>query len=216
MPPVRGVFAHTSAAACLAALVVAPAHARVVPAPAEDRPPPAYIPAADPGDQARTVPVPIPNSSLVRGRSIVNVHAPLARVREVILDFARYPEFMPHYEACRLLGVTPAGGRDVYMRISAVNGVVKMWARLEVAKPVMEDGAETYRSRYVDGNIKDLQATWSVKRVDDGTTQLAVEVFMHPKLPLPSSVVNGENLEGARKAVLAFKARAEGRKVAQK
>lgn len=215
MPPVRGVFAHTLAATALAALGAAPAHAHVIPAPPDTRPPPAYIPAADTAEVPRTRAVPIPNSSLVRGVATVNVRAPIAKVRAVILDFAHYPEFMPHYEACRVLGVTKAGGRDVYMRIAAVHGVVKMWARIEVAKPIVVDGAETYRSRYVDGNIKDLQATWSVKKIDDATTQLQVEVFMNPKLPLPASVVNHENVDGARSAALAFKARAEGRKIAK-
>lgn len=210
MTPARCVSAHLVAAAAILLGAGAPAHARVVRPAAADRPPP-YIPAAGADDPPRTSSVPIPGSSLVRGRSVVTVRASLARVREVILDFTRYPEFVPHYEACRLLGVTPAGGRDVYMRISAVHGVVKMWARIEVAKPVMEQGAETYRSRYVDGNIKDLQATWSVKRVEDALTELAVEVFMAPKLPLPASVVNAENVEGARLAVLAFKGRAERR-----
>ena len=215
MPPVRGVLAHL-AFISVAALGVAPAHARVVRVPPERLPPPAYIPAADPGDQPRVIAVPLPNSSLVRGRATIEVRAPLARVREVILDFTHYPEFMPHYEACRVLGTTKAGGRDVYMRIGAVHGVVKMWARIEVSKPTVEQGAETYRSRYVDGNIKDLQATWSVKRIDEGTTQLQVEVFMRPPLPLPASVVNGENMDGARQAVIAFKARAEGKKTAKR
>ncbi|MFT3772119.1 MAG: SRPBCC family protein [Minicystis sp.] len=215
MPAVRGLFAHTLPVVVLV-LGIAPAHARVVPAPTEGRPPPVYIPASDPGDEPRTSAVPIEGSSLVRGRAIVNVRAPLARVRDTILDFAHYPEFMPHYEVCRVLGTTQTGGRDVYMRIAAVHGVVKMWARIEVAKPTIADGVETYRSRYVDGNIKDLQATWSVKPVDDKTTQLTVEVFMNPKLPLPDALVNNENLDGARAAVLAFKARAEGKKLAEK
>lgn len=215
MPPVRRVFAHTVAVAAIL-VAVGPAHARVVPAPAEGRPPSPYIRAADPGDEPRTSSVPIPGSPLVRGRAVVNVRAPMARVRDVILDFIHYPEFMPHYETCRVLGTTKAGGRDVYMRIGAVRGVVKMWARIEVSKPTVEDGAETYRSHFIDGNIKDLQALWSLKAIDDKTTQLVVEVFMHPRLPLPSKLVNDENVEGARMAVMAFKARAEGKKIVQK
>jgi ribosome-associated toxin RatA of RatAB toxin-antitoxin module len=210
MPLARGVFAQVLAVAALAASA-APAHARLVPAPDGVKPPPAYIPAADPGDVPTTGTVPIPGSDLVRGRASVTVRAPLARVRQTILDFGHYPEFMPHYEACRDLGRTANGGRDVYMRIAAVHGVVKMWARIEVGQPAVEQGAETYRSRFVEGNVKDLQATWRVQRIDDANTRLDVEVFLHPKLPLPASVVNGENVEGAKLAVLAFKARAEGK-----
>jgi ribosome-associated toxin RatA of RatAB toxin-antitoxin module len=212
MPSVRGVLAQSSLAAL--ALAAAPAHARLVAG--ASHPAPAYIRAADPGDAPRLSSVPIPGSSLARGRAVVDVRAPLARVREVVLDFPRYPEFVPHYEACRVLGTTASGGRDVYMRLEAVHGVVKMWARIEVAKPVVEGGAETYRSRYVDGNIRDLSATWTVRRVGEALTELSVEVFMDPALPLPASVVNGENLDGARLAALAFKGRAEGRKPAER
>lgn len=203
----RPVLAH-SVVFTLVALAAGSAHARRIPAP---KPPPTTIPALDEGEIPRTIAVPMPGSSLVRGRSSVLVRASLSRVREVVLDFARYPELLPHVEACKMLGLTAAGGRDVYMRVAALRGAVKMWARIEVARPSYDGGVETYRSRLVDGNVDDLSATWRVERIDDTSTRLEVEIFMRPKLPLPASVLNGENLEGARLAVTAFKARAEAK-----
>lgn len=207
MPYVRLVSAHLLTLCSIGAFAGA-SHARVVRAP---KPPPATIPAADAEDVPRTIAVPMPGTSLVRGRSTVVVRAPLDRVRATVLDFGRYAEFMPHYEACRLLGRTSGGGRDVYMRVVALRGAVKLWARIEVARPTMEAGAETYRSRLVDGNVRDLQATWRVSSVDGASTRLEVEIFLRPKLPLPASIVNDENLRGARLAVMAFKTRAEGK-----
>jgi ribosome-associated toxin RatA of RatAB toxin-antitoxin module len=140
------------------------------------------------------------------------VRAPVDKVRSVRLDFPHYPEFMPHYEACRLLGRTADGGQDVYMKVGALHGAVTMWARVEVCKPHDEAGMETYDTRFVDGNVRKLESTFRLKRIDDKRTMLEFEVFLHPGIPLPSGIINQQNIDGAKSAVLAYKARSEGRK----
>src|SRR5262249_425493 len=57
--------------------------------------------------EASTVSVPVEGTNLVRGKSTVSVAAPIERVREAVLDFAHYPEFMPHYTNAKLLGRKP-------------------------------------------------------------------------------------------------------------
>jgi ribosome-associated toxin RatA of RatAB toxin-antitoxin module len=156
-----------------------------------------------------TVPVPVDGTSLVRGRSTVTVNAPIEKVREGILGFARYPEFMPHYSNCRVLGRTPTGGRDVYMEVEALHGAVHMWARIDVPKPAVADGLETYDTKFLDGNVRDFKAIWRLRKVDDAKTQLSLEVFLNPKIPLPDGLINGENLSGSAKGVAAMRSRIE-------
>ncbi|HTN89225.1 MAG TPA: hypothetical protein VL242_36355, partial [Sorangium sp.] len=67
-----------------------------------------------------SVAVPIGSTGFTRGRSTAVVKASMERVRATVLSFDRYPEFMPHYKKCRLLGRTPPGGWDVYMEVSAL------------------------------------------------------------------------------------------------
>ncbi|WP_437536091.1 SRPBCC family protein [Sorangium sp. So ce726] len=153
--------------------------------------------------------VPIGSTGFARGRSTVVVKGPLERVRAAVLSFERYPEFMPHYKKCRLLGRTPAGGWDLYMEVEALSGAVTMWARIEIQKPVVEDGVETYASRFISGNVQDLQATWRLEKIDAQSTRLSLEVFLRPKLPLPKSLLNAENLDGSARAVAAIRARVE-------
>lgn len=153
--------------------------------------------------------VPIGSTGFARGRSTVVVKGSLERVRVAVLSFERYPEFMPHYKKCRLLGRTPAGGWDLYMEVSALSGAVTMWARIEMQKPVVEDGVETYSSRFISGNVQDLQATWRLEKIDAQSTRLSLEVFLRPKLPLPKSLLNAENLDGSARAVAAIRARVE-------
>ncbi|WP_437839457.1 type II toxin-antitoxin system RatA family toxin [Sorangium sp. So ce1153] len=156
-----------------------------------------------------SVAVPIGSTGFTRGRSTAVVKASMDRVRATVLSFDRYPEFMPHYKKCRLLGRTPPGGWDVYMEVSALQGAVTMWARVEIQKPALADGAETYSSRFVSGNVQDLQATWRLEKIDAQTTRLSLDVFLRPKLPLPKSLLNAENLEGSASAVAAIRTRIE-------
>ncbi|MGK3964522.1 type II toxin-antitoxin system RatA family toxin [Sorangium sp. So ce118] len=156
-----------------------------------------------------SVAVPIGSTGFSRGRSTAVVKAPIDRVRATVLSFDRYPEFMPHYKKCRLLGRTPSGGWDVYMEVSALQGAVTMWARVEMQKSVPADGGETYSSRFVSGNVQDLQATWRLEKIDAQTTRLSLDVFLRPKLPLPKSLLNAENLEGSARAIAAIRTRIE-------
>ena len=171
-------------------------------------------PATDAGGEAGKVPeasreaVPIEGSDLVHGRSTVEVHAPAAKVRETVLDFGRYPDFMPHYAGARDLGRKKHGAREVYMQWAALHGAIKMWARFDLI-PRTEGDAEIWESSFIDGNVKDAYAFWRIEPIDDTRTQLTLEVFLHPKLPLPTDLLNEENLDGAVKGVTAMRKRCE-------
>ena len=121
-----------------------------------------------------------------------------------VLDFAHYAEFMPHYRKCKMLGRTQAGGHEVYMEVSAINGLVSMWARVEVTKPTTVDGVEIHETKF-------LEATWRLRKIDEASTEVTLEVFLLPRLPLPDSMINKENMGGSADAVLAVKKRATGK-----
>lgn len=162
------------------------------------------------GDDATRESVPTSDADLVHGRSTTLVHAPLAKVRRIVTRYDDYAEFMPHYTASRVLGKKPNGAREVFMQVAALHGAVKMGARVEFpSKPVDEGGYETFESQFVEGNVEDFKAIWRMKPVDAERTLLSLEVFLLPSLPLPTSVINDENLGGAVKGVKAMKARIE-------
>lgn len=211
-------------AACSASSVSTIGRARAVPTAGPAAQSPSGVRAAKPGTPAAetteadpdqpagvlTVAVPVgAGSALVHGRSTVTVHTPIEDARKGILGFAHYAEFMPHYSNCRVLGRTPSGGRDVYMEIEALHGAVHLWARVEVPKPSIVDGRETYPTRFLEGNVRDFQATWRLRKIDEAKTELSLEVFLHPKIPLPDSLVNEENLDGSASGVSAMRTRIE-------
>jgi hypothetical protein len=102
------------------------------------------------------------------------------------------------------------------MEVSALHGAVTLWARIEIEKPTVVDGAEIYRSRFISGNVRDLQAIWRIEKIDADKTRLSLEVFLRPKMPLPKRLINAENLEGSARAIAAIRARVEQEAVARR
>jgi ribosome-associated toxin RatA of RatAB toxin-antitoxin module len=151
--------------------------------------------------------LPIDGTELVRGRSTVVVDAPIAKVKSAVLRYQRYAEFMPHYRTSKVVRKLPQG-HEVYMQVEALHGAVKMWARLEMT--AKKDGAaEVLESKFVDGNVKDFRASWRIEPIDADHTKLTLEVFLYPSLPLPTAVLNDENVSGAEKGVTAMRKKIE-------
>jgi ribosome-associated toxin RatA of RatAB toxin-antitoxin module len=170
----------------------------------------AAAPPAAEGDEPQPVPIPVAGTDFVHGRATVKVNASIEKVRESVLDFGHYAEFMPHYRSARVLGRTATGARDVYMEIEALYGAVKMWVEIEFPRPTIVDGVETHESHFVKGNVKDFKAIWRLRKIDEATTELSLEVFLQPSIPMPTNLMNGENLGGSVKGVMAMRARIEG------
>lgn len=145
---------------------------------------------------------------LLRGRATVVVNAPPASVRRTILDLDEYAEFMPHYKSARTLGRKPNDAREVYMQWETLHGAVTLWARLTLT-PTEDGDAEIWTTEFVDGNVDEAYAAWRIEPTDDGKTKLTVETFLDPKLPVPQSLLNEENVEAAIKAVKAMRDRCE-------
>ncbi|MRG90665.1 SRPBCC family protein [Polyangium spumosum] len=156
--------------------------------------------------------VPIPGSSLVRGRAKVIVSAPIDAVRARVLAFGEYARFMPHYSRSKVLGRTKSGEREVYMEVTALHGAARFWARMAVKKARDAAGVETYDVAMLEGNVKDFRAVWRLRSIDAGHTELELEVFLLPRLPLPASLLNAENLKGASKGVVAMRSFVEGKR----
>jgi hypothetical protein len=175
---------------------------------------PQSTPTAQPGQAlgkraVSTEKLPIEGTDLVRGRSTVLVDAPLSKVRKAVLAFRHYAKFMPHYRQASTLGKLPNGNREVYMQVAALNGAVKMWARVEMIKTTPADGVEMYTTKMLDGNVDEFSAIWRMERVSATQTKLSLNVFLDPLLPMPTSMMNSENAKGAEEGVLAMRKRCE-------
>lgn len=160
-------------------------------------------------DDVEPVPVAIAGSDLVEAKATMKVSAPLDKARAVVLKFEDYPQFMPEYSDAKMLGKAPSGNDKVYMEITTLGGVAKMYANIEVVSTKPEGGPETHEAKFLDGNVRQFKALWTLQKLDDAHTQVTLQVFLHPALPLPDFLVNKANLDGAKKGVLAMKRRIE-------
>ena len=152
--------------------------------------------------------VPIDGSTRVRGRASIVVNAPLDKVRMVLVDFEKYPEFMPAFSGSKILS-RMHGGWQLYQELTALHGTVRMWAHIKLPKPTVVDGVETYAGELVEGNVKAYEPRWQLRPVGDKATQMTVELFLEPKFFMPESWLNQKNVEAARTAALAMKLRVE-------
>jgi hypothetical protein len=138
------------------------------------------------------------------------VHAPLERARATILKFEDYPDFMPEYSDAKRLGALPSKNEKVYMEITTLGGIARMYANIEVMPVERQGTTEIHQARFLDGNVRQFKAIWRLTPTAEGDTEMTLQVFLHPSVPLPDFLVNKANLDGAKKGVLAMKRRIEG------
>lgn len=173
-----------------------------------DAAPGADAPAAVSAD-VEPVGVAIPGTDLVEGKATVIARAPLEKARATILKFEDYPQFMPEYSDAKRGGKLPSGNEKVYMEITTLGGVAKMYANVEVMAARAEGSGEVHEAKFLDGNVKQFKAVWVLTKLDEQRTEVTLQVFLHPSIPLPDFLVNKANLDGAKKGALAMKKRIE-------
>ncbi len=170
-------------------------------------------PSGEPGkgevQDVEPIAIPIAGSDLVEAKATVKVGRSIDKARETVLKFEDYPRFMPEYSDAKMLGKMPSGDDKVYMEITTLGGVAKMYANVDVL-PVKKDGpTELYEAKFLDGNVRQFKAIWTLKKLDEGHTDVTLQVFLLPGIPLPDFIVNKANMDGAKKGALAMKKRIE-------
>jgi len=152
-----------------------------------------------------------PYAEMNAGAARVNVDAPVDLVRSVVLDYKNYASFMSRFEKSQIVGRS-GDKTDVYLQVPILKGAAKVWAvvRFEPIKQV--DGGEVLMGHMVKGNVKRLDATWRLKKLDDSSTQVVLELLIVPDMPVPDSLVVPEVRFAAAKAVEGSRDEAEKRK----
>jgi ribosome-associated toxin RatA of RatAB toxin-antitoxin module len=161
------------------------------------------------GLQSRTVAVAGAKHSA--GRADVLVAAPVATVRAAVLAYERYGQMIPRFQKVKVLARNGLGA-DVYLVLPVMHGAASIWSVQRFAPPVAaaKGGNETVTSASVKGNVDALRTTWRYRAVDGGHTLLSVEIYVEPKLAVPSALVAGEAEKAAREAVVSMQAHTEG------
>jgi ribosome-associated toxin RatA of RatAB toxin-antitoxin module len=149
-------------------------------------------------------------AGLNAGGARTMVLAPDGVVRSVVTDFARYDSFISQFKSAKIVGKV-GDKTDVYLQVPIMHGAVKIWAvvRFDPIKPSGEDQIIT--GKMVKGNVKRLDATWRIHKVNDQSTELRLELLIVPTMPVPDSLVLDELRYAADKAVSGTRDEAERR-----
>jgi len=152
-----------------------------------------------------------PWSDTNAGAARVNVDAPEEVVRSVVLDYKNYASFISRFEKARVVGRS-GDKTDVYLQVPILKGAANVWAIVRFEPVKQENGGEVVTGHMIKGNVKRLDAVWRLKKLDDMSTQVVLELLIVPDLPVPDSLVIPEVRFAAAKAVEGSRDEAEKRK----
>jgi ribosome-associated toxin RatA of RatAB toxin-antitoxin module len=150
-------------------------------------------------------------SSVERGRAMVVIDAPADHVYDVIQNYALYKEFLPNFEASRVLSKRGASAM-LYVQVKIMKGAKTIWAELKL-KPRKQSGeTRMIEAKLLKGNVDHFEALWEITPISATQTLVGFEIIVDPDLPLPSGFISGENQKTARKTLRALRARLVGDK----
>ena len=148
------------------------------------------------------------------GHAETLIHAPIDKVRQHVLDFGHYRDFLPaRFQISRVIGRHPDHSADVYIQISVMHGVVALWdvTRFEPPRETAP-GVEVVTGHMIRGrgNVEDMDVCWTMRSVDDQWTVLKFDILVKPGLPAPQWVLDEELRDSAMFAVDSIHDRAQG------
>lgn len=145
-------------------------------------------------------------SRIRRSRAVGLLRAPAEQVTDVVLDYAAYRRFMPHFVASRVLSKRGSQAR-VYIEVSALKGLARLWMEMQIGMAPTTEPTRVISASMLRGNIKHFQAAWHVTPVNDQTTLVAFELCADPdfSIPFADGLVSDYNELEARDSVVALR-----------
>jgi hypothetical protein len=148
------------------------------------------------------------------GHAETLIHAPVATVRQRVLDFAHYRDIVPNrFKTSRIVAHVPDGSADVYMQIAVLKDMILLWdvTRFAPARATAP-GFEVVEGRMLPGkgNVQDCAIVWTMHALDANWTVLQLDLLLKPGLPAPQSAVDEELRDSAMNAVDMIHDRSQG------
>src|ERR1700733_8794133 len=115
----------------------------------------------------------------------------------------------------RVVGYSPDGSTDVYLRMGVLNNLIKLWAITRFAPLRLEpQGGEVLEGHMIHGkgNIDDSAPVGTMREAGSEWTVLKFDVLLRPSLPAPQSLIDEQLRDSAMDAVNSIHDRAQGSK----
>ncbi|MBI4700098.1 MAG: hypothetical protein HY744_02850 [Deltaproteobacteria bacterium] len=143
---------------------------------------------------------PTPGSDLETGGATIAVRAPLATVRQALLDYGRYKEILPRLSQSRVVA-RRGDEAEVYLRAPILRGVAHIWGLVRFSAPEKVGRSYVITGRLLKGNLDAWWGRWRLLECGKNRTLVNFEQFIELKIPLPASLVAPELEWATRKAV---------------
>lgn len=147
---------------------------------------------------------PHPGTSVQWGRAEAIVDAPADAVMAVLQNYGGYKDFLPNFQASRVLSQRGSAAL-VYMQVSVMRGAAQIWVELKLRERAVQGTTRTIDATMTKGNVDHFEARWQVTPLDAQRSVVSFQILVDPNLPLPASMVDGENQKNARKALGALR-----------
>lgn len=135
-------------------------------------------------------------------RTIV-INAPVEKVFDVIIQYERYPEFLPEVKEVRVAN-RQGGSLELHYKVDVVKTI-----RYSIR--VTEERPRRMAWSFIEGEMmKDNKGSWLLEPEGEGKTRATYNVEMALGLLVPKAVVNALVDTSLPKMLEAFKRRAEG------
>ena len=156
----------------------------------------------------------LPQSDRPAGGARAVVYASPDLVRSVVLDYANYATYFDPDKgknpkrkwASKIVG-KPGNKTDLYLEVPILKGAARIWAIVRFDPPTKVGDAEVVTGRMIKGNVDKLNAKWTMRKTDEGTS-LQLEFLVVPTIPVPDSLLANEARSAAAKAVNGMKGEA--------
>lgn len=151
----------------------------------------------------------------VYGHAETLIHAPEAKVRQLVLDYGSYHDLASSITTSRVVGHDPDGSAKVYLQMGVLNNMFHLWDVTRFAPPRPDGGDEIVEGRKISGqgNIDDAVLAWRLHPVGSDWTVLKFDLLLDPGIPgAPKSLVEEQLRDSAMDAVNSIHDRAQGNK----
>jgi ribosome-associated toxin RatA of RatAB toxin-antitoxin module len=142
------------------------------------------------------------------GKAEIFVKAPLAKVREAVLDYGNYSTFIGRFQKSKLLK-KEGQAADVYFQLAILKGAATIWTLEHFNVPVADGKWEKISATMMKGNVDDMQAVWRYRAVDDKNTIVSLELFAQLKMAVAEKLMIKELEDACGEGVLGVRDRAE-------
>ena len=85
---------------------------------------------------------------------------------DLVADVGRYPEFLPWCSAARVKSVTPQGDTQIMTADLVIS--FKVFRERFTSRVVLNQGARSIDTEYIDGPFRYMKSTWKFQDVDGG------------------------------------------------